>query len=62
LAAPYLSPSGVGVFLKGREVHGEIDEASIGWRFDVELVPSMTDPHGRIVVVRNVTAKRRVEP
>ena len=62
LAAPYLSPCGVGVFLKGRDVHGEIDEASVGWRFDVELIPSMTDTHGRIAVVRNVTAKRRVEP
>jgi len=57
LAAPFFAPRTVGLFLKGRDIHGEIDEARVGWRFDVELVPSMTDAQGQIAVVRNVRAK-----
>ncbi len=57
VAAPFFAPSTVGLFLKGRDIHGEIDGARVGWRFDVELVQSMTDPAGRIAVVRNVAAK-----
>ncbi len=57
LAAPFFAPHTVGLFLKGRDIHGEIDEARAGWRFDVELVPSMTDREGQIAVVRNVAAK-----
>lgn len=57
LAAPYFAPRSVGLFLKGRDIHGEIGEARVGWRFDVELVESMTDRHGQIAVVRNVAAK-----
>jgi len=57
LAAPYFAPRTVGLFLKGRELHGEISEARAGWHFDVELVPSLTDPEGQIAVVYNVAAK-----
>lgn len=57
LAAPYFAPRSVGLFLKGRDIHGEIDEARVSWRFDVELVQSMTDRQGQIAVVRNVAAK-----
>jgi 16S rRNA (guanine527-N7)-methyltransferase len=57
LAAPFFAPQTVGLFLKGRDIHGEIDEARVSWRFDVELVESLTDAEGRIAVVRNVAAK-----
>ncbi|MCL4766144.1 MAG: 16S rRNA (guanine(527)-N(7))-methyltransferase RsmG [Hyphomicrobiaceae bacterium] len=57
LAAPFFAPRTVGLFLKGRDILGEIDGARVGWRFDVELVQSMTDAAGQIAVVRNVSAK-----
>ena len=57
LAAPFFAPQTVGLFLKGRDIHGEIDDARGHWRFDVSLVPSQTDPSGQIAVVRNVAAK-----
>lgn len=57
LAAPFFAPHSVGLFLKGRDIHGEIDEARVNWRFDVALVSSKTDAEGQIAVVRNVSAK-----
>ncbi len=57
LAAPYLAPRTVGLFLKGRDLGGEISEARVGWQFDVALIASMTDAEGQIAVVRNVAAK-----
>lgn len=57
LAAPFFAPRTVGLFPKGRDLHGEISEAREGWRFDVELVASLTDAQGQIAVVRNVAAK-----
>jgi 16S rRNA (guanine527-N7)-methyltransferase len=44
----------MGLFLKGREVEREIEDARRQWRFDVDLVPSRTDPLGRIAVIRNL--------
>ena len=57
LANPLLKTGGVGVFPKGRDVEAELTAASKSWTIDAELVPSRTDPHGRIVLVRRV-AKR----
>lgn len=57
LAAPFFGPRTVGLFLKGRDLQGEIDDARGDWQFDVEIVPSMSDPEGQIAVVRNVAAK-----
>ena len=57
LSAPYFAPSSVGLFLKGRDIRGEIEAAEADWRFDIELVTSLTDAEGRIAVVRNVAAK-----
>ena len=57
LSAPYFAPGSVGLFLKGRDIQGEIVAAEAEWRFDLELVASVTDAEGRIAVVRNVAAK-----
>ena len=56
LVAPFFAPSTVGLFLKGRDIHGEIDEASAAWQFEVKLVPSLTDANGQIAVVRGIAA------
>jgi 16S rRNA (guanine527-N7)-methyltransferase len=57
LSAPYFASGSVGLFLKGRDIQGEIEAAEAEWRFDLELVASVTDAEGRIAVVRNVAAK-----
>ena len=59
LAAPLFTPNTVGLFLKGREAEAEIEAAGKAWKFDVSLVPSMTDASGRIVVVRQLEHKAK---
>jgi 16S rRNA (guanine527-N7)-methyltransferase len=47
-----LEGGAVGLFPKGQDVEAELTEASKYWNIDAQLVPSRTDPKGRIVVVR----------
>ncbi|HVY57630.1 MAG TPA: 16S rRNA (guanine(527)-N(7))-methyltransferase RsmG [Xanthobacteraceae bacterium] len=51
---PLLGPGTIGLLPKGQDVEAEIDTASKSWALRAELVPSRTDPHGRIVVVRGL--------
>ena len=51
-AAPALEKGAQGLFLKGQDVEAELTEAAKSWNIAAELVPSVTDPSGRIVVVR----------
>ncbi|MBW3558356.1 MAG: 16S rRNA (guanine(527)-N(7))-methyltransferase RsmG [Proteobacteria bacterium] len=44
----------VGLFLKGRRVQEEIEEALQSWRFDYALAPSLSDPEGRILRIWSV--------
>ena len=60
LAAPFLAAGALGVFPKGRDVERELTEAVKGWTLDLDLRPSASDPHGKILLVR--AARRRVEP
>lgn len=57
LAQPFFQAQTCGLFLKGREAEREIAEAAAGWRFDAELKPSLTEPEGRIAVIRNLAEK-----
>jgi 16S rRNA (guanine527-N7)-methyltransferase len=57
LAAPLVGPSTTGLFLKGRGVEAEIAEAKKAWNFSFELVPSLTEPDGRVAVVRHLEPK-----
>jgi 16S rRNA (guanine527-N7)-methyltransferase len=50
--APYMTSGGVGMFLKGREVEAELAEAERDWELTYELRPSLTDPAGRIVLLK----------
>jgi 16S rRNA (guanine527-N7)-methyltransferase len=55
LSFPLLDRKGVlGLFMKGRDAEAELRDAAKSWRMDVTLIPSRTDPHGRIVAVRGV--------
>jgi 16S rRNA (guanine527-N7)-methyltransferase len=57
IAAPYFSNSTLGLFLKGREVAAEIEEAARSWHFDFELKPSMTDEDARVVLLKALKSK-----
>lgn len=53
LAHPFCGPTTTCLFLKGREAQRELQTAETEWNFESELVPSATDPEGRIVVIKN---------
>jgi 16S rRNA (guanine527-N7)-methyltransferase len=59
LAAPLFAPSTVGVFLKGRDAALEIETAAKAWTFAVEMVPSITEATGRVVVIRDLQPKSK---
>jgi 16S rRNA (guanine527-N7)-methyltransferase len=59
LAAPYLKPGGVMLFLKGQDAVQELDAAFRLWAFDVVSYASVTDSRGCILAIRNVSAKVR---
>jgi len=46
--------NGIGVFLKGKNVEDEINEAKLKYNFNCTLVQSETDENGRIIIVDNV--------
>ncbi len=52
LVSPFLSPSAVGVFLKGRNAAHEIEEARESWSFALETRPSLTKEEASILLVR----------
>jgi 16S rRNA (guanine527-N7)-methyltransferase len=59
LAAPFSPPGTTLLFLKGREVGQELQKAESRWRFQVALVPSVTDKNGRVAVVTNLERKAK---
>lgn len=52
----FLLKGAVAVFLKGQDIADELTLASSDSRFDFKLVPSLTDPRARIVVVKRAQA------
>lgn len=54
LAYPLLKTGAVGLFPKGRDVGAELTQASKYWKFEHDLVPSLTNPDSQIVVVRKL--------
>lgn len=54
-AIPLLKKGAVGVFPKGQDVEAELTRASKSWTIETELAPSLTDPRGRVVIVRHAT-------
>ncbi len=59
LAVPILQRGATGLFLKGAGVEAELKEAGKRWALAYELIPSLSDPGGRIVRVdgaRSVSA------
>lgn len=58
LAFPYFASTTVGIFSKGREVTAEIEETARTWDCEFELKPSVTDPEGRVVLLKSLKPKR----
>jgi 16S rRNA (guanine527-N7)-methyltransferase len=65
MTRPLLISGALGIFPKGQGIAAELTETAKYWKIQATLVPSRTDPKGRIVVVRRVepvsrrTGKRR---
>jgi 16S rRNA (guanine527-N7)-methyltransferase len=55
LARPFVHGGTRCLFLKGARVEAELTDAYKMWKMRVELVPSRTDPHGRIVVIEGLS-------
>jgi 16S rRNA (guanine527-N7)-methyltransferase len=61
LAAPLFTPSTVGLFLKGKEVAAELEAAEKAWTYKAQLVPSITDAKGCIVVIGQLEPKSQAQ-
>ncbi len=51
----HLSPSGTAIFPKGDRFLEEIIEAKVNWRFDLEEIPSKTNPTGAILKIGGIS-------
>lgn len=54
LSFPFLSAHTTGLFLKGRDVAAEVQQARQRWVFDLELVESLTEADARVAVIRSL--------
>jgi 16S rRNA (guanine527-N7)-methyltransferase len=52
LAEPWIRPGGRCYFLKGAAVEDELTDARLIWDINCELVPSLSDPTGSILCVK----------
>lgn len=59
LAAPLSPPGTTLLFCKGKGAAVEVQAAQMTWNFDCELVPSVTDSDGRIVVITKLERKAK---
>jgi len=50
-AEPFLQNGAIGLFLKGESVETEIREAGSRWSLTYQILPSLSDPRGRILRV-----------
>jgi len=60
LAEPLLKTGAQALFPKGQDVIAELTEVSKCWKIDVNVIPSQSDPRGRIVHIRS--AQRLLPP
>jgi 16S rRNA (guanine527-N7)-methyltransferase len=62
LAAPFLTPATTCLFLKGRDVERELTEARKTWHMIAQLSPSLSDPTGVVLQLREVRGARDRQP
>jgi len=56
-AVRHLAPGGAAVLLKGRTAEQELTAARETWTIHAESLPSRTDAHGRILVLREIAPR-----
>lgn len=54
-ASPFFARGARGLFLKGQDWETEIAEARQSWRFDVDVLPSLSDPRGRLLSIERLS-------
>ena len=54
MAYPLLKGGAYGLFPKGQDVGSELTDAAKCWNIEASLMPSVTDPSGRIVIVKRI--------
>ena len=57
-AKPYFARGAIGLFPKGRGAEAEIADARAAWRFTCNVIPSLSDPEGRILKVEGLSRAR----
>jgi 16S rRNA (guanine527-N7)-methyltransferase len=56
---PLIERGALGLFPKGQDVDAELTEAAKYWRLEASIVPSVTSPAGKIVVLRGLKRLRK---
>lgn len=57
-ARPYFALGAEGLFLKGEAAAREVEDARQDWRFDADLISSLSDPRGQVVRIRRLARAR----
>jgi len=57
-AKPYMAKGVIGLFPKGRTAETEIADARQAWRFTCNVIPSLSDPEGRVLKVEGLSRAR----
>ena len=57
LSEPFLSRGATGIYLKGQDVDNELTEAAKSWKLQSRLLPSRTDPRGKILVIESAAQR-----
>jgi len=55
---PLIERGALGLFPKGQDVEAELTEAAKYWSIQASIVPSVTDPAGRIIILRGLKPLR----
>ena len=59
LAAPFLGPHSVALFLKGRTAREELTLAEKSWTMGSRLLPSSTEPGGMLLILEAISRNRQ---
>jgi 16S rRNA (guanine527-N7)-methyltransferase len=62
LAAGFLTPATTCLFLKGRDVERELTDARQTWHMNAHMSPSLSDPKGVVLQLREVRRARDRQP
>ena len=58
LVEPFLTPTVECLFLKGERLEDELTEAAKDWKMSLDRIPSVSDPNGFILNLKEVRRGR----